>query len=250
MRRTLAFTALTLLGACAQGPVPDAREQPAVLLLGEQHDAADHARLQREWVQALAGRRQLAALAIEMAEQGTSTAGLAAQADEAAVRAALRWNEQAWPWPRYREPVMAAVRAGVPVLGANLPRAQMRAAMADVQLEALLPGGALQAQQQAIRLGHCDLLPEPQIAPMTRIQIARDRAMAETVMRAAMTGRTVLLIAGAGHVDEALGVPRHLPAALDVRALRLPPVPVAQDPCDDLRRQLAPPRGAAGASPS
>jgi uncharacterized iron-regulated protein len=243
----LAFTALTLLGACAQGLAPDVlRAQPAVLLLGEQHDAPDHAQLQREWVEKLAGRRQLAALAIEMAEQGATTAGLAPQADEAAVRAALRWNEQAWPWPRYREPVMAAVRAGVPVLGANLPRAQMRIAMADVQLESLLPGSALQAQQQAIRLGHCDLLPEPQIAPMTRIQIARDRAMADTVTGATLPGRTVVLIAGAGHVDEALGVPRHLPDSLRVAALRLPPAPAGEDHCETLRRQLTPPRGATG----
>jgi uncharacterized iron-regulated protein len=243
----LAVTALTLLGACAQGLAPEVvRAQPAVLLLGEQHDAPDHARLQREWVESLAGRRQLAALAIEMAEQGATTAALAPQADEGAVREALRWNEQAWPWPRYREPVMAAVRAGVPVLGANLPRARMRSAMADVQLESLLPGSALQAQQRAIRLGHCELLPEPQIAPMTRIQIARDRAMAETVLRAAVPGRTVVLIAGAGHVDEALGVPRHLPESLRVATLRLPPAPAGEDHCESLRRQMAPPRGPAG----
>jgi uncharacterized iron-regulated protein len=245
MRRALPFIALTLLGACAQQPGREASTRADVVLLGEQHDAPDHARLQREWVDSLAGRRQLAALAIEMAEQGTSTHELTPRADEAAVRAALRWNETGWPWPRYREPVMAAVRAGVPVLGANLPRAQMRSAMADMQLEKLLPGAAWQAQQQAIRVGHCDLLPEPQIAPMTRVQVARDRAMAETVASATVPGRTVLLIAGAGHVDEALGVPRHLPPTLRVAALRLPPVPPTGDPCEPLRRHNAFP-GATG----
>ena len=78
--------------------------------------------------------------------------------------------------------------AGVPVLGANLPMAQMRAAMADAQLDARLPGPALKAQQQAIRRGHCDLLPESQISPMTRIQVARDIRMARTIEQAALPG--------------------------------------------------------------
>ena len=36
-------------------------------------------------------------------------------------------------------------------------------------------------------------------------------AMAQTVMAARQPGKTVLLIAGGGHVDRALGVPTHLP---------------------------------------
>ena len=47
---------------------------------------------------------------------------------------------------------------------------------------------------------------------MTRIQIARDRAMAQTAVDALQPGRTVLLIAGNGHVQRDLGVPSHLPA--------------------------------------
>ena len=40
------------------------------LLLGEQHDAAEHQAIERETVEALAARGRLAALAIEMAEEG------------------------------------------------------------------------------------------------------------------------------------------------------------------------------------
>ena len=43
-------------------------------------------------------------------------------------------------------------------------------------------------------------------------QIARDRAMAQTLQQAARPGKTVVLLAGSGHVDPRLGVPRHLPA--------------------------------------
>jgi uncharacterized iron-regulated protein len=133
---------------------------------------------------------------------------------------------------------MAAVAAGVPVLGANLPRAEMRAAMADVSLDRLLSGPAMKAQQQAIRLGHCELLPQQQIRPMTRIQIARDREMARALQSALAPGKTVVLLAGAGHVEPELGVPRHLAATLRVRSLVLPPQPTGKDHCAELRLQM------------
>ena len=56
--------------------------------------------------------------------------------------------------------------------------------MADGKLDGQLPGPALKAQQQAIRLGHCNMLPESQITPMTRVQIARDISMAQTLAAA------------------------------------------------------------------
>jgi uncharacterized iron-regulated protein len=114
---------------------------------------------------------------------------------------------------------MLAVRAGVPVLGANLPREQMRAAMDKRELDLLLKGPALKAQQQRIRIGHCEQLPENQITPMTRIQIARDISMAQTVAGASVRGKTVLLLAGASHVDRVLGVPQHLRPELKAIAI-------------------------------
>ena len=221
-----ALLCLTLLGAAgcaALAPLDnDAQARLAALLpadallLGEQHDAPEHQRLQRQTVDWLAARGELAALALEMAEQGRSTAALPRDASAAQVRQALAWQDAGWPWKSYGPVVMAAVRAGVPVLGANLPRARQRAAMADATLEQRLPPAALAEQQRRIRDGHCGLLPEAQIAPMTRVQIARDIAMADTVRAARQAGRTVLLVAGNGHVHRALGVPLHLP--VDVKA--------------------------------
>ena len=134
---------------------------------------------------------------------------------------------------------MAAVRAGVPVLGANLPRDQQHSAMQDAGLDQLLAGPALKAQQQAVRLGHCELLPETEIRPMTRIQIARDRAMAQAISAAAAPGKTVVLIAGAGHVAPELGVPRHLPQGLAARSLQLPGEETGKDYCGELRKPAA-----------
>lgn len=235
MHRTLLAAVLLLVAGCASLP---ASSPPDILLLGEQHDASEHQQLHRQAVQSLASQGRLAAVALEMAEQGHSTAGLSKEASEADVRSALRWDDTAWPWQAYGPAVMAAVAAGVPVLGANLPRPNMRPAMADAALDAALPGPALKAQQQAIRTGHCELLPEAQIAPMTRVQIARDRAMAQTLAQAAVAGKTVVLIAGVGHVDPALGVPQHLPRSFQVQARTHPPQPPKQDYCDALRRQM------------
>ncbi len=263
----LALLATALLTACATRPpalTPDEQARLAallpadVLLLGEQHDAPAHQRLQRQTVEWLIDRGELAALALEMAEQGHDTARLPPNASERQVRQALAWQAAGWPWKNYGPVVMAAVRAGVPVLGANLPRQRMRAAMADAALDEKLPPAALTEQQRRMRDGHCGLLPEAQIAPMTRVQIARDIAMADTLRHARQTGRTVLLIAGNGHVHRALGVPVHLPGDLRFKVISAqagstpaaadsvtkgadliwptPPAP-SRDHCAELRRQ-------------
>jgi uncharacterized iron-regulated protein len=196
-----------------------------LLLLGEQHDAAAHQALQAALVQRLGESGTLAALVTEMAEAGNSTAALHPSADETEVRRALRWdnNRQAWPWDAYGPAIMAAVRMGVPVLGGNLPTAGMRAAMAESTLDSALPPKALTEQQDQIREGHCGLLPESQIVPMTRIQIARDQSLARTLISVQQPGKTVLLVAGNQHVRRDLGVPAHLPAGQFYRiAMALP----------------------------
>jgi uncharacterized iron-regulated protein len=116
---------------------------------------------------------------------------------------------------------MTAVRAGVPVIGANLPRDAMRGVMGDAKLDNQLPGPALKAQQQLIRSGHCDLLPESQITPMTRIQIAKDISIASNLTKAVLPGKVVVLLAGSGHVDKQLGVPQHLAGSVATKAVRL-----------------------------
>jgi len=229
-RFLFALLAATVLAGCSSflpGPDAPVAQRAAALLpadaliLGEQHDAAEHQSIERETVEALASQGKLAALLLEMAEEGSSTARLDRTATEAQVQAALGWNDKAWPWRSYGPAVMAAVRAGVPVIGANMPRARMKNAMADVSLDVQLNGEAYTAQQDAVREGHCKLLPEAQIVPMTRIQVGRDRAMAQAIVKARQPGRTVLLISGAGHATKVLGVPQHLPTDVSVKTVRL-----------------------------
>ncbi|MDO9439091.1 ChaN family lipoprotein [Hydrogenophaga sp.] len=226
--RTVAALGLsfTLMVACAHRPpqtVPDllSRVLPApVLLIGEQHDAPAHQALQRDLVQTLARRVQLGAVVMEMVERGRSTQGLPSDADETRVRDALGWTEQTgWPWPTYGPVVMATVRSGAPVLGGNLPRAEMRDAMANAGLDKLVSTAVLERQRDGIRESHCGLLPESQIAPMTRIQLARDQSLAQTAAQAVIPGKTVMLVAGNGHVRRDLGVPLHLPPGVGYKVV-------------------------------
>ena len=85
-----------------------------LLLLGEQHDAPEHQRLSAQVVEQLAGQGRLAALALEMADQGRRTDGLPRDASEAQVREALAWDTAGWPWAVYGPVAMAAVSRGVP----------------------------------------------------------------------------------------------------------------------------------------
>jgi uncharacterized iron-regulated protein len=199
----------------------DALLPAQVLLLGEQHDATEHQQIHQQVIALLAQRGLLAAVALEMADAGVGTAHLPASASEQQTQSALQWNDKGWPWAVYGPAVMTAVRAGVPVLGANQPRQYMRSSMADSALDGKLPGPALAAQQQHIRVGHCNLLPESQIVPMTRIQIAKDISMARTLAQAALPGKVVVLLAGSGHTDLQLGVPQHLPLGVTAKAVRL-----------------------------
>ena len=229
-----------------------------VILLGEQHDADAHRLMQHAFVETLADRAQLAALALEMADRGRSTSGLARDANEKQVRDALHWSESGWLWETYAPVIMAAVSRGIPVLGANLPGAEMRASMGDARFDQHLSGPALTRQRDAIRDGHCNLLPEERLTPMLRVQLARDASMAGAVLDAAVPGKTVLLIAGGGHVLRDVGVPTYLPAALQVRSVMAVAgaaregaagqadwiwgtAPLApRDHCAELRRQFKP----------
>ena len=217
---------LALLGGCTSQPPQAAAsanaefnlaalarsKAPDVLLLGEQHDAPEHQQWQQTTVAQWAARQQLAAVVLEMADAGHSTQGLAPSASEAQVQQALAWNDKSWPWRHYGPAVMTAVQAGVPVLGGNLPRAQMRDVMQQTRWDSHLPAAAWQRQLDAIADGHCGLLPEGQLAPMARIQLAKDDSMAQTASSQLQPGKTVLLIAGRGHVLRSIGIPTWLPA--------------------------------------
>ena len=228
---------------------------PQILLLGEQHDAPEHQQWEHATVQWLAARHQLAAVALEMAHAGHDTRHLPIDATPEQVQNALDWRSAGWPWEPYAATVMTAVRAGIPVIGGNLPRSEMRAIMGQPQWDQHLPDIAWQRQRRAIDTGHCGLLPETQLTPMARVQLAKDARMAEAAAAHMVNGKTVVLIAGRGHVLRSLGIPTWLPAHLHIgvavaEAHNSIPTPVAdrnwlvqtpplppEDHCTQLRAQ-------------
>ncbi|MFN3417621.1 MAG: ChaN family lipoprotein [Caldimonas sp.] len=244
------------MGGCAAAAAQTA------WLLGELHDQPDHQRQAAQLVSELAAQGRLQALVLEMAERDRHTRGLPPDAGEAQVREALAWHEPGWPWAVYGPVVMAAVRAGVPVHGGNLPRAELRAATGQAGWDDLVPAAARQRLVDAVRDGHCGLVPEAQLPAMARMQIARDDALAATIAAAshgAPPDAVVLLLAGAVHASRLTGVPLHLPRhapALTVRTTAFVPagaIPPAgfddareaaaqasRDHCADLRERGMP----------
>lgn len=209
MPRHFFIVAMLLASSAVQ-----AQSAPPVWIFGEQHDQPDQQAQVAAEVVRLAARGELAAVVLEMADRGRSTRGLSPEATPEQARQALAWT--GWPWEPYAAVVMNAVRAGVPVWGGNLPRAENRARMGDAALDALVSPTVREQLTQAVRDGHCGLLPASQEPGMVRIQLARDQSLAATVAerrREARDGQTVLLLTGAQHASRDRGVPLHLAAA-------------------------------------
>jgi uncharacterized iron-regulated protein len=196
------------------------------VLLGEKHDNPDHHRLQAWLVRELlaAGRRP--AVAFEMlsdAQAGALRRHLAAAPTDAdGLGRAVGWDASGWPdWAQYRPIAEAALRAGVPILPANIPPATARAVArgnlaaldpalaARYGLDRPLPAGVAASLAAELRQAHCGHASEAMLAGMTTAQRARDARMAESLV--ADGGRDgAVLIAGAGHVRRDRGVPAYL----------------------------------------
>src|SRR2546421_4640088 len=157
MLKVLAALACGTLAACAQAPVTehplagkiwDARAGRFVsaqqvfdraaharhVLLGETHDNAEHHRLQRAVLEALAARGGARLLAMEQFDSEYQSAIDTARlngADAEAIADAGHFDRKGWSWPLYRPLVQFALEHRWPLAAANLSRAEARAVMAD-----------------------------------------------------------------------------------------------------------------------
>ncbi|WP_224249713.1 ChaN family lipoprotein [Hyalangium gracile] len=208
---------------------PALREQLAkarYVLLGERHDNADHHLLQASLVRALAGSGRRPALAFEMLDveqQATVDAALAREPGNAdAIAQAVDWAHSGWPdWALYRPIFAAGLERGLPIVAANLSRAQGKALamqgtsalpaelVTRLGLDTPLPEDVSRAMRSELFQAHCGAMPETHMEPMVQVQRARDAQMAER-LRASDTGDGAILITGAGHARTDRGVPAHL----------------------------------------
>jgi uncharacterized iron-regulated protein len=220
--------------------------QARYVLLGEQHDNPDHHRLQAALVRALvqSGRRPaLAFEQLDVAQQAKVDASLArAPRDVDALALAVDWAGSGWPdWSLYRPVFAAGLDAGLRIVGANLPREQVRALMMQgapamdaalrerLGLDAPLPEDVARAMREEMRESHCNHLPEPMLEPMVLAQRARDAHLVDRML-AADTGDGAILITGGGHARTDRGAPTHLARrAPDRRVLSVGFVEVGPD---------------------
>ena len=235
-----------LLGACRLAPATAPATAPAaavplhaliaamrsrpLVLLGEVHDnTAQHALRAQALRAVLDGgarpallmeqfdREQQAALDGVLARPGaTADEVIAAGAPDAAAL-------QGWDWALYRPYLALALQHHLPIVAANVSRADTRRVgqngLLALGFEATVPADIDTAQAQAIAGSHCGMLDAAQAQRMVGAQVARDQFMARLLEANAAPG--ALLLAGNGHVRTDIGVPRWLSPATRARSVAI-----------------------------
>ena len=206
-----------------------------VILLGEVHDnRAQHA-LRIAALRLLVEGGARPALAFEQFDRerqpDIERARTERPRDADYVIARGRAERSSWHWESYRPFVALALEYDLPIVAANLSRADaMRVATsgwnalfdavqrADMQLDAV-PASVRAAHERALAEGHCNLLPADALPAMAQAQMARDIVLAQAIHPHLHRG--VVLLAGNGHVRTDIGVPLWLPAAVRASTLSI-----------------------------
>jgi uncharacterized iron-regulated protein len=195
------------------------------LLIGEEHDQVRHHQIQAWLIAELAHQSRKPLILMEMLAQNQQD-DLQQYLDRhphdaSGLGAAVGWERQGWPdWSIYQPVAQAVLDAQLSLMPANLPQAEVRAIARSGQsalaedgrllnlIERPLPGAVQAKLEQALREGHCNLLPEAALPNMRLAQRARDAYMALRLHTAGRRG--AILIAGNGHVRRDFGVPFYL----------------------------------------
>jgi uncharacterized iron-regulated protein len=192
------------------------------ILLGEQHDNADHHRVRGELLADLASRSTLAVVAEHLERGHTFSANGDLQTDLTQAG----FDPKGWRWPLHETLFAPIAAAKITLLGGNIPRETARSAVRQgsdalpPELAQLIKTARLSATAQAaldddLLQSHCGQLPSSMLEGLRLAQRARDAAMFDA-MRNSM-GKPAVLVAGNGHVRLDYGVPNmirsHLPHA-------------------------------------
>ncbi|MES2261504.1 MAG: ChaN family lipoprotein [Pseudomonadota bacterium] len=233
---TFSLAALLALAGCAgPGKQPEfIAANPQVLLLGEVHDSAAGHRLRFEQLRKRVEAGWRPAIAMEQFDREQQSLLSRAQKDCREAECVIQVMSTAgarWEWQHYRPIIDLAMTYGLPLVAANLSRADASRVVrdgvassfdaktvAEYRLNEALPADVVQVQQKEIVAGHCNMLPEMMVGGMVNAQVARDIWMAKLVR--AQQPRDVVLIAGNGHVRKDIGVPRWLGAVEPKLTLR------------------------------
>lgn len=220
---SLALPALLLAACAATGAservaatpeaLASAMQGPSVVILGEVHDNAVHHALRAAALRKLLEGGARPAIAFEQFDrsmQGAIDAARKERPRDADYLVAQAKGAPSWKWDYYRPFVALALEYDLPIVAANLSRADaMKVATASVEWDAV-PDSFIREHESAVQKGHCNVLPAQAVPGMARAQVARDRTLAQTIAAHAARGG-VILLTGNGHARTDIGVPYWLP---------------------------------------
>ena len=244
------------------------------VLLGEVHDNAGQHALRLHALQRRLDAGERPALAFEQFDrdrQDDIDRVRKQQPRDAAAIAAL--GAPGWNWKLYTPFLQLALDYDLPIVAANLSRTDAMHVSSDgwnalfdtAERERLglerLPAKLLESHERAVAQGHCGLLPPEAVSALARAQIARDIVIARAIEPYLRSG--VVLLSGNGHVRRDIGVPIWIapsqrmdllsvgllerggdatPQSLsdEYDAIVLTAAAERPDPCEPLRRRLAP----------
>jgi uncharacterized iron-regulated protein len=224
-RSLLALCALALISACATAP--SAKSSPTVWLMGEVHDNPDAHQARYALIAAKVKDGWRPAIVMEQFDREHQ--GLLRNAqDECKTAGCITsrpWVEK-WPWELYEPVIQLALDYNLPLLAANVSRADANRivkggymaaldpdTIAQYQLDQPLPSTLASRHRNNIVQGHCNMLPAEVAEKMIPAQVARDVWMAKVIEQQS-TQRDVVLLAGNGHVQKEVGVLQWLPVTL------------------------------------
>lgn len=236
-------------------------EQARVVYLGEKHDNLRHHQLQLELITALVegGRHPAIGFEVFSLDQTSLLMGYVTSQTppashgansliESRLRQSLGWSDDDERWRFYGPILKFAREKGLVVFGADLrPGIRRRiievgtAGLTNVERLQLYPSGfenpAYEAlMREALKQAHCGYGDEVYIGRLYANWVARNDTMATAIVETLNqdNGRTVIMILGAGHVRNNMGVyERVADKRPDVRQLNLgfrevgePPAPI------------------------
>ncbi|OUR77295.1 hypothetical protein A9Q83_11345 [Alphaproteobacteria bacterium 46_93_T64] len=182
------------------------------VLLGEKHDNPQHHKIQEEILKnTLSAGDVVVFEMINSDQQSVIDQYLANDVKFDELETALNWAKSGWPDWAFYAPLFEAVKnAGAIIQHGSYPRKQLMDMSEDTSpLAGLIPAVQLEELDEDMRLGHCNMLPEDMIRPMSLLQIKKDRLLASQ-LQTKDTAKRAYLIAGNGHVRKDRAVPFHL----------------------------------------
>ena len=206
------------------------------VVLGEQHENADHHALEALVLRALVARGRTPAVAFEMLSRDVQPALDAVLAQPAPtaedVRRATGWDASGWPPFALYAPVFeAALAAGLPLVAADLSAADRKLLASDAPvpaplrarlgLDETLPADLTRGLERDLLDDHCGMLPASALPRLVRVQRGRDAELAQGLLsapggdgaaldEAPEAGDGAVLVTGAEHARLDRGAPRAL----------------------------------------